>query len=81
MNKRITAIILAAVIAAGMGGCSKTPNRFKVVERFEGGCVYVDRETGIGYARLYDTGDTFPLYDFDGSLYRPNGWRDYDGSD
>jgi hypothetical protein len=47
-----------------------------VVEHFQGGVVYVDTDTGIGYAQLYGAGSVFPLYDENGEHYRPNGWRD-----
>ena len=67
-------IILAAVVLRTER--PKDP-RFKVVERFEGGCIWVDTETGIGYGQIYDSDKSlFPLYDTDGELYRPNGWRD-----
>lgn len=71
-------IALSLSIALLLTGCGqRAPQRFKVVEQFEGGVVWVDTETGIGYAQLYGAGSVFPLYDKDGELYRPNGWRDY----
>ena len=59
-------------------GCSGQPTRFKEVERFNGGHVYVDTETGIGYARMDGSNAMFPIYDKDGEPYRPNGWRDHE---
>ena len=71
-------IALSLSIALLLTGCGqRAPQRFKVVEKFEGGVVYVDTETGIGYAQLYGAGSVFPLYDENGEHYRPNGWRDY----
>ena len=71
-------IALSLSIALLLTGCGqRAPQRCKVVEKFEGGVVYVDTETGIGYAQLYGAGSVFPLYDENGEHYRPNGWRDY----
>ena len=71
-------IALSISIALLLTGCGhRAPQRFKVVEQFEGGVVWVDTETGIGYAQLYGAGSVFPLYDENGEHYRPNGWRDY----
>lgn len=80
MKKMLAAIIIICTIAVAIMIAVKmtaTPDRFKVVERFPGGCVWVDTETGIGYGEIYETGDVFPLYEADGTPYRPNGWRDY----
>lgn len=52
-----------------------TERRFKVVEEYSDCCILVDKETGIGYCHKGYA--IFPLYDADGELYRPNGWRDY----
>ena len=79
MKKMLAAIIIICTIAVAIMIAVKmtaTPDRFKVVERFPGGCVWVDTETGIGYGEIYETGDVFPLYEADGTPYRPNGWRD-----
>ena len=76
----LTAVILTAVMISAVLRIEHPEDpRFKVVERFEGGCIYVDTETGIGYGRLYDSESMFVLYDTDGTIYRPNGWRDYEG--
>lgn len=45
------------------------------VEFYDDMIVYVDTYTGISYGQYQ--GAIFPLYDKDGNLYRPNGWRDY----
>ena len=71
-------IALSLSIALLLTGCGqRAPQRFKVVEHFNGGVVWVDTETGIAYAQLYGAGSVFPLYDENGEHYRPNGWRDY----
>ena len=74
---RLLAIALSISMILLMGCGERAPQRFKVVERFEGGVVWVDTDTGIGYAQLYGAGSVFPLYDENGEHYRPNGWRDY----
>lgn len=79
MKKMLVAIIIICTIAVAIMIAVKmtaTPDRFKVVERFPGGCVWVDTETGIGYGEIYENGEVFPLYEADGTPYRPNGWRD-----
>ena len=76
---RLLAIVLSISMILLMGCGERAPQRFKVVEQFEGGVVWVDTETGIGYAQLYGAGSVFPLYDENGEHYRPNGWRDYGG--
>ena len=76
MRNKVIAFIIAALMLTGCG--QRAPRRFKVVENFNGGCVYVDTETGIGYGCIYGNSTIFPLYDADGNLYRPNGWRDYE---
>ena len=75
-GKRL-AIALSISMILLMGCGERAPQRFKVVENFNGGCVWVDTETGIAYAQLYGAGSVFPLYDENGENYRPNGWRDY----
>ena len=74
---RLLAIALSISMILLMGCGNRAPQRFKVVENFNGGCVWVDTETGIAYAQLYGAGSVFPLYDENGEHYRPNGWRDY----
>lgn len=78
ISGRCLGIALSVSLALLLTGCDRAPQRFKVVERFEGGVVWVDTDTGIGYAQLHGAGSVFPLYDKDGEHYRPNGWRDYD---
>lgn len=80
MNKRMrTALAIIMIAGAVLTACGITDaKRFKVAERFNGGCVYVDTETGVGYGCIYGNSTIFPLYDADGNLYRPNGWRDYE---
>lgn len=57
-------------------GCgSGKGERFAIVERYSDCVIMVDKETGIGYLH-YGYGIS-PLYDANGELYRPNGWRDY----
>lgn len=77
MRNKIIVLILVALMLMGCG--NRAPQRFKVVENFNGGCVWVDTETGIAYAQLYGAGSVFPLYDENGEHYRPNGWRDNGG--
>ena len=89
--RRAVAIILAAGIAAGVTGCGvpgepfpvgrNSYDRFRVVETYGDGAVLVDKDSGIGYYRYTYGGSfaMFPIYDEDGRLYRPNGWRDYGG--
>lgn len=78
ISGRCLGIVASVSLALLVTGCGhRAPDRFKVVEHFQGGVVYVDTDTGIGYAQLYGAGSVFPLYDKDGELYRPNGWRDY----
>ena len=74
----IMGLILAFVLVAAVKRVERPEHpRFQVVERFEGGCIWVDTETGIGYGQIYDSNRSlFPIYDVDGTLYRPNGWRD-----
>ena len=72
---KLLAIALSISMILLMGCGQRAPDRFKAVEHFKGGTVYVDTETGIGYANL-GGGAMFPIYDKDGELYRPNGWRD-----
>ena len=74
---KLLAIALSISMILMMGCGNRAPQRFKVVENFNGGCVWVDTETGIAYAQLYGAGSVFPLYDENGEHYRPNGWRDY----
>ena len=74
---KLLAIVLSVSMILMMGCGNRAPQRFKVVENFNGGCVWVDTETGIAYAQLYGAGSVFPLYDENGEHYRPNGWRDY----
>ena len=74
---RLLAIVLSVSMILMMGCGNRAPQRFKVVENFNGGCVWVDTDTGIAYAQLYGAGSVFPLYDENGEHYRPNGWRDY----
>lgn len=81
ISGRCLGIALSISLALMMAGCGqRVPDRdrFKVVEHFQGGVVYVDTDTGIGYAQLYGAGSVFPLYDEHGEHYRPNGWRDYE---
>ena len=79
MNKRIVAILWAVLMTVllfvGCGSQSSMRDRFDVVERYSDCCIIVDKETGIGYLH-YGYGIS-PLYDANGELYRPNGWRDY----
>ena len=51
-------------------------NRFREVEKFGDGSIYVDVDTGLGYFR-YKDGSIFVIYNTEGQIYRPNGWRDY----
>lgn len=71
----VIALSISMILMMGCG--NRAPQRFKVVEQFDGGVVWVDTDTGIGYAQLYGAGSVFPLYDENGEHYRPNGWRDY----
>ena len=73
---KLLAIALSISMILLMGCGNRAPDRFRVVEHFQGGVVYVDTDTGIGYAQLYGAGSVFPLYDKNGEHYRPNGWRD-----
>ena len=73
---KLLAIALSISMILLMGCGNRAPQRFRVVENFNGGCVWVDTETGIAYAQLYGAGSVFPLYDVNGEHYRPNGWRD-----
>ena len=74
--KRIL-LIWAVLMIALLNGCSDSENRFKVVERFSNGYyIMVDKETGVGYLNTGSGGITV-MYDKDGEVYRPNGWRDY----
>ena len=72
--------MIALLVGCGRDGVVRhEESRFKVVERWEDCSVLVDTETGIGYLVTYDglpQGITV-MYDFDGNIYRPNGWRDY----
>lgn len=70
MRRIVLLIIIASIL---LNGCGKN-DRFKVVERYGVDEIIVDTETGIGYLH-YGYGIS-PLYDADGELYRPNGWRD-----
>ena len=90
--KRIMALLMAAILAAILIGCGQPKTdvqkydykRFRIVEQYKDLNVYVDTDTGIAYGALYDHGNSrvmFPLYDKDGNLYRPNGWRDWGGDD
>lgn len=65
--------VLMTVLLVGCG-CGKG-ERFVIVERYSDCSIMVDKETGIGYLH-YGYGMS-PLYDANGELYRPNGWRDY----
>jgi len=77
ISGRCLGIVASVSLALLVTGCGhRAPDRFKVVEHFQGGVVYVDTDTGIGYAQLYGAGSVFPLYDENGEHYRPNGWRD-----
>ena len=71
------AVILAVLIIGLLTGCGKQAEnkRFKKVEQYYDCAVFVDTYTGIGYVH-YGYG-LCPMYDADGNLYRPNGWRDY----
>jgi hypothetical protein len=51
-------------------------NRFREVEKFGDGSIFVDVDTGLGYFKN-KSGGMFPIYNVDGEIYRPNGWRDY----
>ena len=91
MKKVVLVVAILAVIVTEMTGCGaqghpfpvdrNSYKRFRVVETYGDGAVLVDKDTGIGYFRYWNGGHlaTFPLYDQDGELYRPNGWRDYGG--
>ena len=90
MKKAILVLLTVLLLASSMSGCSRDYERhdyerFKKVEQYKDLNVYVDTDTGIAYGMLYDQTNSrvmFPLYDKDGNLYRPNGWRDYsDGDD
>ena len=82
-------IILLLLIAATITGCGaqgdpipvdrNSYDRFRVVETYGDGVILVDKDSGIGYFRYAYGGSIamFPIYDEDGNLYRPNGWRDY----
>lgn len=83
MNKKLLivniAVMCGAIIFSILLGLwiRDRNSRFRVVERLGGGySVIVDRETGIGYLGIGSRVQTV-LYDADGNIYRPNGWRDY----
>lgn len=73
----IMAAIAFAVIVCIVVICveDRREPRFKVVEKYQDCRVLVDTETGVGYVEY--KGSFTALYDADGNLYRPNGWRDY----
>lgn len=83
--KRIIVIIWAVLMIALLVGCRRDgvvrheESRFKVVERWADCYVLVDTQTGIGYLKLSNANESglTVMYDFDGNIYRPNGWRDY----
>lgn len=84
--KRIILLLLIAVMVTGCGVQGdpfpvdrNSYDRFRVVETYGDGAVLVDKDSGIGYFRYVYSGSfaMFPIYDEDGNLYRPNGWRDY----
>ena len=68
--------MIALLVGCGRQGVQVSKEaRFKVVEEYLDCCILVDKETGIGYCHKGYA--IFPLYDANGELYRPNGWRDY----
>ena len=85
MKNRILIIIWAVLVIALLVGCGDEriirhkERRFQVLETYEDCVILVDRETGIGYLKTVDTGGVgiTVMYDSDGNIYRPNGWRDY----
>jgi len=72
MRRIVLLIIIASTL---LSGCGLKNDRFKVVERYGAYVVIVDTDTGIGYLRYRDSALTV-MYDANGELYRPNGWRD-----
>lgn len=82
--KKISAILLAAAVAAGLGGCGAYRGiekngyyRFKTVATYKDGWEVVDKDTGFGYFIFNGGGGTVLLLDEDGNPYRENGWRDF----
>ena len=79
--KKAIVIILAGFILAGCGRndhiVRHKERRLQCVETYEDCYIVVDMETGIGYLKTTDGGLTV-MYDSNGEIYRPNGWRDYD---
>ncbi len=72
MRRIVLLIIIASTL---LSGCGLKNDRFKVVEQYGAYEVIVDTETGIGYLQRGGGGITI-MYDADGNIYRPNGWRD-----
>lgn len=84
MKKRTIAILIAAAVAVGSGGCGARNGiekngyyRFKTVATYKDGWEVVDKDTGFGYFIFNGGGGTVLLLDEDGNPYRENGWRDY----
>lgn len=77
----IVAVILI-ILTGILHGCGRDYDggdycRMKKVEMYHDMNVYVDKDTGVAYAEMKGKqGAWFPLYDYNGDLYRPNGWRD-----
>lgn len=75
--RRILCILIIIIIF--LSGCGRSSNRFKYVEKCgDGYFVIVDTETGIAYLKSTNGGGITVMYDKDGEIYRPNGWRDYE---
>lgn len=79
--KKVIAIILAGLVIAGCGRNTierHDEQRLKCVEQWRDCYILVDKETGVGYLMKSDSGGVAitVMYDADGEIYRPNGWRD-----
>ena len=82
--KRVVVMLLLTVTMLTATSCSSRNtvekngyNRFKKIAIYKDGYEVVDQDTGIGYFVFYNTRGAVVLYDEQGNLYRPNGWRDY----
>lgn len=82
--KALKIIIITVFIAVVLAGCGRNNHivrhkarRFQCIEQWEDCYVLVDTETGIGYLKTGYDGGLSVMHDFDGNIYRPNGWRDY----
>ena len=74
------AIFVLLILIFILTGCSRNDiernsySRFKTVESYKDCVIIVDKDTGIAYFVKADK--MSPVYDSNGELYRPNGWRD-----